>query len=239
MLYLWVNKWQIRYFASWANKLFCVSRAVERVLNANGLKNTVTLYSSTLVTPVKHKRQKYPTLLYVGRVVGRKGLKAVIQALPLLPNVQFLIGGHLKRYDTISSEYKPLKQLAEQLGVSDRVKFLGPLDNKVLSKYYAQADAAILLVDYFEPFSRLLVEATAAGLPVIASSQGGNPEIVDGNGMIVKNPNNPNTVAAAVRNVLKNRENMGKAAIKLAKLFTPEAAGKRMVKYYESRAQKC
>ncbi|ALF13828.1 glycosyltransferase family 4 protein [Lactiplantibacillus plantarum] len=76
------------------------------------------------------------------------------------------------------------KRLVKEFQLEEKVKFVGEVDN--VQKYYQQSDGAILISDY-EGLPISLVEALAQRLPIIASDVGGNEELVQHNGFLVKN----------------------------------------------------
>jgi UDP-glucose:(heptosyl)LPS alpha-1,3-glucosyltransferase len=106
-------------------------------------------------------------LLFVGNEYGRKGLKVFIQSLSILRDRSLRIlvvgGGDREQY----------QGLAAELGVEDQVKFLGSITSP--EDMYFAAD---LLVhpSLYEPFGIVVIEAMAAGLPVIASATCGATE---------------------------------------------------------------
>lgn len=110
------------------------------------------------------------TLLSVGLLIERKGHHLAIEALAQLPEVDLLIVGH-------GPEEERLRALAARLGVSDRVRFVGPLPQHELPRYYTAADA-LVLASSREGWANVLLEAMACGTPVIASNVWGTPEVV-------------------------------------------------------------
>lgn len=68
-----------------------------------------------------------------------------------------------------------LRQLAEELGLTDRVRFLGQIPQA--RRLFAAFDLFVLTSDH-EPFGMVLLEAMAAGVPVMAADCGGAPEVV-------------------------------------------------------------
>src|SRR6185295_18528307 len=89
---------------------------------------------------------------------------------------------------------------AERLGVADRVQLLG--DRSDVPDVLAALDVFVL-PSRTEGMSNALLEAMAAGLPVVATAVGGNPEVVapDGSGLLVP-PDDPEAMAAAVARLL-------------------------------------
>jgi len=110
------------------------------------------------------------TLLSVGLLDPRKAHDLIIQALPMLPDVDLLIAG-------IGPQKHNLEQLARELGVADRVKLLGAVPQTELKTYYNAADT-LVLASSREGWANVLLEAMACGTPVVASNVWGTPEVV-------------------------------------------------------------
>lgn len=111
-----------------------------------------------------------PTLLSVGWLIERKGHHLVIGALPFLPRHSLLVAGE-------GPEREALKRLSVEIGVADRVRFLGQIHHDQLAEIYSAADA-LVLASSREGWPNVLLEAMACGTPVVASNVWGNPEIV-------------------------------------------------------------
>ena len=110
------------------------------------------------------------TLLSVGLLDTRKGHDLVIQAMPNLPDAELLIAGS-------GPDRQKLENLARDLNVADRVRFLGPLPHAELRQYYGAADA-LVLASSREGWANVLLESMACGTPVVASRVWGTPEVV-------------------------------------------------------------
>ena len=118
-------------------------------------------------------------LLTVGRLQRRKGHDLVLQTLSQLgpdsPPLRYVIVGG-------GPEEERLRRLSTDLGVDDRVVFAGEATPDELPRYYAAADLFVhpnrIERGDFEGFGLVLLEAAAAGLPVIAGATGGTPEAV-------------------------------------------------------------
>jgi len=151
--------------------------------------------------------------LSVGRIDSdQKGLDTLVRAVALLsgsPRLEIRLVGE----DWGGTER--LRSLAQRLGVSDRLTFVGKLSRAELLQEYAQAQFFVL-PSIFEPFGIVLLEAMAAGLPVIASRVGGIPEIVEeGRTGLLVEPANPGAIAEALRHLCRDealRRSMGRSA---------------------------
>ncbi len=110
------------------------------------------------------------TLLSVGLLDPRKAHDLVIEALVRLPDVHLMIAG-------TGPQRKALEALAAQLGVAERVTFLGGVPQVELASYYNAADA-LVLASSREGWANVLLESMACGTPVVASNVWGTPEVV-------------------------------------------------------------
>ncbi|MCB2106395.1 MAG: glycosyltransferase family 4 protein [Rhodobacteraceae bacterium] len=194
---------QIRWAAAQAQGLITVCQALKNSLVELGvpqdrvtvLRNGVDL---ELFKPIDRQaaRAKWRasglTLISVGLLIDRKGHHHVIRALQELPEFNLLIAGD-------GPDREKLEALAAQIGVSERVRFLGNLMQPELRELYEAADA-LVLASSREGWANVLLEAMACGTPVIASNIWGTPEVVADPAAGVLMPHlNPAGVVAGVR----------------------------------------
>jgi glycosyltransferase involved in cell wall biosynthesis len=133
----------------------------------------------------------------------------------------------------------PLQDLAADLGVADRVRFLGQLPNP---EAVARAAACDLFVmpGVEEPFGVAFVEAMAAGLPAIGSRGEGGPEDIAaaGPGMILVEPDDPGALAGVLDRLTADRSELARlgaaARETVAANFTWERCGAETVAAYEA-----
>lgn len=120
-----------------------------------------------------------PTLAFAGRLTAQKSLGVALEAVAANEGVSLLVAGE-------GGEREALERRAAELGLGGRVRFLGPLPRTGVLELFRAADASVLSSSW-ENFPHSVVEALAAGTPVLATATGGVAEVVrDGeNGLLV------------------------------------------------------
>ncbi|MET9765342.1 glycosyltransferase [Streptomyces sp. NPDC006372] len=152
--------------------------------------------------PARRERHR---LLACGRLVPRKGYDQAVRALAGIPDTELLIaGGPPAGLLDDDPEAQRLRRLARSAGVADRVRMLGAVDPAVMPALIGSADL-VLCTPVYEPFGIVPLEAMACGVPVVATDVGGHRDsVADGvTGRLVP-PQDPPSVAAAVRELLEN-----------------------------------
>lgn len=166
-------------------------------------------------------------ILFVGRLARRKGVKEFIQnCLPSIvreaPRSCFVIAGgnpteSLAHRGDILAE---IEAEVEELRLQNHVRILGEVGDDQLVKLYQCCDVFVLpvleSVEDVEGFGLVLLEAAAAGKPVVATRVGGIPDAVaDGQNGILTEPGDYHNFSASVIKLLmdiKQRQAMGKFA---------------------------
>lgn len=110
------------------------------------------------------------TLLVVGNLVTEKGVDLVLRGLAELPLARLVVIGS-------GPEGGSLRALAESLGVAPRVRWIAPVTQPQLVRYYAAADVTVL-GSVREGMPNVVLESLACGTPVVATAVGGTPEIL-------------------------------------------------------------
>jgi len=175
-----------------------------------------------------------------GNIRHVKGHDVFVRAAALVvqqfPDATFSIAGEVLE----PAYYEELQALVQKLGLSGRFRFAGGVSD--LRGHLSRADVFVL-PSRSEGFSNAIVEAMAAGLPVVATDVGGNAEAVsDGvTGFIVPSED-PEALAAAILSLTVDPERakaMGAAGRELAALqFTTEAMMSRTTQAYRKRIAK-
>lgn len=109
-----------------------------------------------------------PVVLFVGSGFERKGLAHLLRGMALA-------GGRAQLWVVGKGKKRPYQRLAQKLGLMSRVTFWGPHQDAL--RFYAAADI-FAFPTLYDPFSTAVLEALAAGVPVITTAQCGTAEII-------------------------------------------------------------
>jgi glycosyltransferase involved in cell wall biosynthesis/4-amino-4-deoxy-L-arabinose transferase-like glycosyltransferase len=118
-------------------------------------------------------------ILVSARAVPWKGVVELLESVKELP------ASHLLVVAGDGPELDAWKKRAIDLGIHDRVRFLGRIDRAELSRWYDAADALALNSGY-EGYPHVVAEAASRGVPCFVSDQGGNPETKETFGDLVR-----------------------------------------------------
>jgi glycosyltransferase involved in cell wall biosynthesis len=170
------------------------------------------------------------TVLYVGRADERKGIQFLIEAASILiskhQNIRFfLVGPRTEKYSL-----RPINQ-----NLKGFLVLTGKVSEQALTKYYLMSDVFVL-PSLYEGFGLVVIEAFAAGKPVIAFKVGSLPELIQNgeNGILLK-AFDVNGLARAIETLMKNnslRMKMGFQAKETAKKFTWSATSNKTMNFY-------
>lgn len=142
-------------------------------------------------------------VIFSGRLTAWKGVDGIIKILPELikkvGKINFLVLGD-------GPEMENLKKLAKDYNVSENVHFLGRVKREETKKYFAAADLYILNSNY-EGLSHALLDVMKCGAPIITTTVGGNPELIeDGKDGLLINYNNKEELLNASVKILTNEQ---------------------------------
>lgn len=144
---------------------------------------------------------KKPTTLFVGRLVGYKGLVYLIHAMKKVDAHLLIAGDGPLRV--------PLERMANIAGLSDRISFLGQVSDEEKLELYRQADIFVLpSISANEAFGYVLLEAMTEGLPVISCDLPTGVSYVNQHehtGLVVP-PKNSGALAEAMQRLLSDDE---------------------------------
>jgi glycosyltransferase involved in cell wall biosynthesis len=162
----------------------------------------------------------------VGRLAPQKDQETLLEAAALVPEARFVLVG--------DGELRPeLERRAAELGIADRVTFTGAREDvpELLASFDVFAHPSL-----FEGFCLAVLEAQAAGVPVVATPVGGIPEtVVDGETGLLVPTRDPTALAAAIRRLLEDREfaqRLADAARRSARRYSTERMVEETLKVY-------
>ena len=173
-------------------------------------------------------------VLAVGRLSQEKGhadlirAAAILSGLPGAPRFRVVIVGD-------GPERDALLHLASELGVQQRIKLAG--FQRDMAPYYAMA-TVLAVPSHSEGSPNVVLEAMAAGLPIVANQVGGIPEILeqDATGLMVL-PRSPDAMARAILRLLTDdelRQRFAATAKECAATdYTPQAYRRALVSFYQ------
>jgi glycosyltransferase involved in cell wall biosynthesis len=181
-------RWFERYVLKYAAAGIVGNRDSEEVWRAKGYGGPLTIIPQVGVEPDLFKplvdRNRGATFIvgYAGRFVEEKGIDLLLNALAGLSGEW--------RADLVGSgpDQPRLTELAQQLHIADRVRFLPWIPSAQTVDYYRSLDVLVLpsrtRSNWKEQFGRVLVDAMACGVPVIGSTCGEIPNVIDAAGLI-------------------------------------------------------
>ena len=118
--------------------------------------------------------RKSRAILFVGRIEPLKGLDSLLRAVAMVceDDLHLMVIGGDPDADPVSAEMARSQALVKDLGIEQRVTFLGRRDQDVLQYFYSAAET-VVMPSHYESFGLVALEAMACGTPVVASETGG------------------------------------------------------------------
>ena len=181
------------------------------------------------------KRKNELRLIWIGRMIEVKGLEYLISAMRIVGDRYPTVNLNLIGEGPLQNE---VKQRISELSLNHNITFIGTVKNERIPKYLGESDIFVL-PSLSEGLPAVILEAMAAGKPIIASDVGGISEAVeDGvNGFLLE-PRNSDQLAEKILYLIEHpeiRKKMGEKSKKIVKdKFTWEKAARRTIKIYEN-----
>ncbi|WP_214367358.1 glycosyltransferase [Pseudonocardia sp. H11422] len=145
-----------------------------------------------------------PRVVSIGRLVRRKGVDEVIEALSRIPAAELLVAGGSRPGEAVAEDpdVRRLQALARARGVAGRVRFLGAVPRPDVPALLRSADV-VVCVPWYEPFGMVPLEAMACGRPVVVSAVGGMTDtVIDQVTGLHVPPRRPDVLARSLRGLL-------------------------------------
>lgn len=212
-------KEQIIKAAHHASGLLAVSEALKRDMIALGMDGDKIMVHYTGMDHSRfHPRERVseksklnvtgPLIICIAALIERKNQHLIIEALMQIPEATLMFAG-------MGPARAKFEALTAELGLSDRVRFLGAVDHNSLPSIIAAADVSCL-VSESEGLANAWVESLASGTPIVISDVGGARELVkdESAGFIVER--NSNQVANAINKLLAEPRDQNSVAQNVA-----------------------
>ncbi len=186
-----------------ADRIVTPSRYLLEIVAAWGIPiQRIAVVYNALEPPPEAQPASLPpfagrTLITVGRLISLKGVDALLELIRDRKDLRLLVVGD-------GPERSNWESFATRLDVAERAIFTGSVDREQVMAFMKAADVYVLN-SLHEGLPHILLEAFAAGLPVIATASGGTKEVVeDGvNGLLIP-PHRKDLIAAAVDRILSD-----------------------------------
>lgn len=190
------------------------------------------------VEPLPQLRDDCTNLLYVGRLEQRKGVSHLVRAFARLheqyPRLRLLIGGD-------GPERAALERLVRELGL-ERVLFLGYVPAADLPRLLASADIFCAPATYAESFGIVLIEAMAAGLPIVAAANPGYAGLLAAHpGNLLVPPGDARVMAGAIAMLVEQpsyARAIGDRNHSAAQRYSWQSVGQAVMQVYERIAER-
>jgi phosphatidylinositol alpha-mannosyltransferase len=195
----------------------------------------LSCFGDSSLAPVPEFADGRPNILFVGRLEKRKGfvhlLRAFVGVQAKMPQARLLVAGAFDQ-----KQMEPFARQVEACGLHE-VHFISWPSKEMLARFYRTADVVCAPSTGFESFGLILVEAMAAGRPVVTSDIPGYREVVrhEIEGLLVP-PGDEEGLAAALLQLLANKEQqerMGLNGRARASLYAWNRVASDILAYYD------
>ncbi len=173
-------------------------------------------------------------ILYLGQLVNGKRLPELFKSFKLVneknPKTKLVLvaWGYLK---------DELIKLSRELGISEKVFFINPVEYEKRKYIYAMSDIFVMLGDSFGDggISSAVLDALGSGLPIIVSKNTANSEVVkDGYNGFSVDPTNYSEVADYILLAIENRDKLSRGSLEISKNLDWNVISKKIIELYKS-----
>jgi len=198
----------------------------------------VERFASVQREEVEAIRQRYgtPLILFVGKLRYYKGIPYLLEAMRSLQATLLIVGS--------GPMEEAWRKLSSEMGLDGKVFFLGEVEDEKLPAFYQACDVFVLPASHrSEAFGTVLIEAMAAGKPVVSTELGTGTSWVnrDGETGLVVPPCDSEALAKAIKFLLEEeaiRLQMGEKARSYARSFSVEEMARRVLEFYQELLDK-
>lgn len=199
-----VRGWLARLIARSAARVVVLSEVWRERLERRLPGARLAIVANGVPVPARARQpgsQSEPVVLFLGAICAAKGVEDLVRAAArLTANARIALIGP----ETETGMLEKLHRLAAELGVAGRIDFVGPLLGAAKSAWLARA-TLFVLPSYVEALPISILEAMAAGCPVVATTVGAVPTVIrdDETGLLIT-PGDVGALAAAIDRLLSD-----------------------------------
>ena len=226
-----IKKAYISYIFNLYDQKLCLGSYWENTLNKVIDKKWDVLYNPVPELHLNNTTHDTCNFTFMGELSERKGIKDLIHAFAKFENenARLLVAGN--------GDVNSLAALCSELGISEKVEFLGWINKEQKLDLLARTDV-VVLPSYAEGLPMSILEAMSVGLPVITTPVGALEDAITHNehGLLVQ-PGNIEQIAAALSELTQNadkRIQLGeKSKLKFLECFEDDVVAKTLSNYYQ------
>ncbi|MFA5312038.1 MAG: glycosyltransferase family 4 protein [Methanomassiliicoccales archaeon] len=212
-------------------KVICISEFIKKDLASRGLdhERLVTIPNGVDMPDGHIDRTEENFILFVGRLVGTKGLPYLIKAMPRIDSRLMICGA--------GPDEASLKKLTSKLGLTNKIEFAGKVSEDRKSELLSTCKLFVM-PSTFESYGIAVAEAMSYGKAIVSTNIGGLPEVV-GNGGVLCRSKDESDLAEKINSLLSNdgaRHAFGKRAEELARNYSWDRSAERTADLYKSIA---
>jgi len=234
-----LKQWTLNHATAWTSNTSKTAEAVHATNRPCIIPMGVDYNLFSQAIPLKKNRKRI--ILFVGRLVEKKGVSYLIEAFAQLDS-------HLRNQCSLwivgdGLEKRNLENMAQRLGTASQIRFWGRIPHEKLPSFYASADLFVApsITDRMgdtEGQGVVFLEAMASGTPVIATRSGGISEVIeDGIEGLLVEPSNPTQLCASITTLLQDdqrRRQLAQKGQQKARTYDWSVIGQHFVALYQS-----
>ena len=232
-----MEKLKARFAMNRADLIIPVSENLIKYIRAYGIQNDFKVVPNAVNTEIFHpnpdkKNHHHKRILLVALLNPIKGVPYLLDALVTLSKKRNDFFLDIVGNGPYRKEYE---RYVYELEIDDKVRFHGLKNKEQVAQFMRESDFFIL-PSIWENLPCVLIEAMASGLPIIATSVGGIPEIINEKVGILVKPKDAEALSNAIFYMLENIQNYSKEKIAsyACKQFSYESVGKQFDKIYKN-----
>ena len=245
----WLRRMIASIGGAWARKVVCLSQVTaDQFAGTRAARKVAVVHNGIAVDTYERGADTArdalgasaaePLVGLVGQIAHWKGQDLFIEAAALVAGrhpCRFVIVGECLVPENEAEFERTIRSRVSELGLEERLVWAGWRDD--MPAVMRGLDVLVHVSRLPEPFGRVLVEAMAAGTPVISTTHGSGPEVVGDDGGLLVPPNDVSALASAIESLVvdpERRRSAGESARRAARRFDISATARAVEGLYAS-----